>query len=68
MVKIYESAVEFEEHSQVIGTIITTKKEIKIAVTDGYLQILKLQMAGKKVMTSGELLNGTTISGVAKTS
>ncbi len=68
VVKIYESAVEFEEHSQVIGTIITTKKEIKIAVTDGYLQILKLQMAGKKVMTSGELLNGTTISGVAKTS
>lgn len=68
IIKIYESHVVAEPHNEVIGQVITTKKEIKVAVKDGFIQINKLQMAGKKAMTSAELLNGFSISSNAKTS
>ncbi len=61
-VKIYESKITIEEHSLPIGTIQTTKKEIKVAVSNGFLQILSLQFPGKKKMTASELLNGMTFS------
>ena len=67
IIKIYEANRVEEHHDYGIGTILTTKKEIKIAVKNGFIQILKLQMAGKKVMTTSELLNGTTISATATT-
>ena len=61
-VKLYE--VEFYEsiHSNSIGKIATTKKEIHIYTTDGYLNIKSLQMPGKKKMEAQQLLNGTTFS------
>jgi len=62
-VKIYESKMSLEEHSEKIGTVITTKKEMKVAVSDGFISILSLQFPGKKKMTPSELLNGTTFSG-----
>ena len=34
------------------------KKKIEIACEDGYLQILSLQLAGKKRLTAEELLRG----------
>jgi methionyl-tRNA formyltransferase len=61
-VKIYESKIIVEEHSEPIGKIITTKKELKIAVTNGFIQILSLQFPGKKKMTATEFLNGTSFS------
>jgi methionyl-tRNA formyltransferase len=61
-VKIYESKISIEKHSLPIGTIQTTKKEIKVVVSDGLLQILSLQLPGKKKMTASELLNGMTFS------
>lgn len=61
-VKIYESKIISEDHSLPIGTIQTTKKEIKVAVSNGFLQILSLQFPGKKKMTASELLNGMTFS------
>ena len=67
VVKVYDSRVHIEDHSVEIGTIITTKKEIKVAVKDGFVEILKLQLPGKKAMMSSELLNGTTISINTKT-
>jgi methionyl-tRNA formyltransferase len=60
--KIYESKISIEKHSLPIGTIQTTKKEIKVVVSDGFLQILSLQLPGKKKMTASELLNGMTFS------
>ena len=60
--KIYESKISIEKHSLPIGTIQTTKKEIKVVVSDGLLQILSLQLPGKKKMTASELLNGMTFS------
>jgi methionyl-tRNA formyltransferase len=61
-VKIYESKISIEEHSEKNGTIVTTKKEMKIAVYNGFIEILRLQFPGKKKMTASELLNGMTFS------
>jgi methionyl-tRNA formyltransferase len=61
-VKIYESKIIDEEHSETVGKIITTKKEMKIAVANGFIQILSLQFPGKKKMTTSELLNGMSFS------
>ena len=61
-VKIYESKIIDEEHAEPIGKIIATKKELKIAVTNGFIQILSLQFPGKKKMTATEFLNGTSFS------
>ena len=61
-VKIYEAQFTTAEHSEPIGKIITTKKELKIAVKDGFISILSLQFPGKKRITIQELLNGMTFS------
>ena len=61
-VKIYESKIIDEEHSEPVGKIISTKKELKIAVANGFIQIFSLQFPGKKKMTASELLNGMSFS------
>ncbi len=61
-VKIYESKIINEEHSETVGKIIATKKELKIAVASGFIQILSLQFPGKKKMTTTEFLNGMSFS------
>lgn len=61
-VKIYESKILLEEHSENIGKIIAIKKELKIAVANGFIQILSLQFPGKKKITASELLNGMSFS------
>ncbi|WP_353084232.1 methionyl-tRNA formyltransferase [Flavobacterium sp.] len=65
-VKIYEARLVAENHTNAIGSILTTKKEMKIAVQNGYLEITSLQFPGKKRMTTAELLNGMTLSAEAK--
>lgn len=61
-VKIYAAHFNKEEHQEVIGKIITSKKEFKIMVLGGVLNILSLQFPGKKRMSSAELLNGMNFS------
>lgn len=65
-VKIYESKIISETHRYTIGTIVSSKKELKIAVKNGFIQILNLQFPGKKKMTTAELLNGISFSDQAK--
>ena len=65
-VKMYEAKLVLENHNNAIGSILTTKKEMKIAVQEGYLEITSLQFPGKKRMTTAELLNGMTLSAEAK--
>ena len=67
-VKIYEAKLSLENHSFSIGTIISTKKELKIAVQDGFIEVLSLQFPGKKKMKTAELLNGMTFSNTIKAS
>ena len=57
-VKIYEASIVYESHSLTVGQLVCTKKELKIAVQDGFIQIISLQFPGKKKMTTAELLNG----------
>lgn len=61
-VKIYEAQIQYVNHEAQIGQIIATKKELKIAVQDGFIQILSLQFPGKKRMMVSELLNGIQFS------
>ena len=65
-VKIYEAVLVSEDHDFNIGSVICTKKEMKISVKDGFIQILSLQFPGKKKMSTSELLNGITFSEEAK--
>lgn len=58
-VKIYETEIEVLEHEHIIGSIIATKKDLKIAVLGGFLNIQSLQLPGKRKMTAQEVLNGT---------
>jgi methionyl-tRNA formyltransferase len=65
-VKIYETKIVLEDHNYTIGSLICTKKEMKIAVENGFIQVLSLQFPGKKKMNTPELLNGITFSAEAK--
>ena len=60
-VKIYDITFIEETHTYSIGQIISGKKEMKIAVANGFIQIASLQFPGKKKMQIHELLNGTSI-------
>lgn len=65
-IKIYEAKLVSESHSYEIGKLISSKKEIKIAIKDGFIQLLSLQFPGKKRMLASEILNGVSFSEVAK--
>ena len=65
-VKIHEAKMTLEAHHHPIGSLICTKKEMKIAAKDGFIQVLSLQFPGKKKMSTPELLNGMTFSETAK--
>jgi methionyl-tRNA formyltransferase len=61
-IKIYEATFLEEKHNYKIGTVITTKKELNIAVKSGMLLVKVLQFPGKKKMKTHELLNGVQLS------
>lgn len=65
-IKIYEAKLVSESHSYEIGKLISTKKEIRIAIKDGFIQLLSLQFPGKKRMLASEILNGVSFSEAAK--
>ncbi len=65
-VKIHEAKMTLEDHNYSIGSLICSKKEMKIAVKDGFIQLLSIQFPGKKKMSTPELLNGMTFSENAK--
>jgi len=65
-VKIYKAEKIEEAHNYLPGTIISNKKQLKIAVINGFLIILELKLAGKRKMDVVSLLNGMTIFENAK--
>ena len=65
-VKLYEAKIVLEDHDYNIGSLICTKKEMKIAVENGFIHVLSLQFPGKKKMNTQELLNGIKFSTEAK--
>lgn len=65
-VKIYEASLTIENHEKAIGSVMFTKKEMKIAVKNGFINLISLQFPGKKRMNVSELLNGIAFSEEAK--
>jgi len=65
-VKIYKAERIKETHNYITGTIISNKKVLKVAVNNGFLNILELKLAGKRKMDIVSLLNGITIHENAK--
>jgi methionyl-tRNA formyltransferase len=65
-VKIYETKIISEDHSYDVGSLICTKKELKVAVKTGFMQVLNLQFPGKKRMATPDLLNGIAFTENAK--
>jgi len=65
-VKIYQSNIVIEAHTLAVGQLVCTKKELKIAVRDGFIQIVSLQFPGKKKMNTAEFLNGIQFTADAK--
>lgn len=61
-VKIHETKLHTESHHFPIGSMHITKKEMKLAVIDGFIEICSIQFPGKKKMTASELLNGMQFS------
>ena len=64
--KLYSVSKEIFKHSEVIGTITTTKKTLKVAVKGGYLIVDEIKLSGKKKMNTQNLLNGYQFSSDAK--
>jgi methionyl-tRNA formyltransferase len=57
--KILKTIPHQENHSLEPGTIVTDgKNDFKIATLDGYLEVLELQVPGKRRMNTKDFLNG----------
>src|SRR5690606_17841703 len=65
-VKIYKVEKEVISHSNRVGAIISTKKEIKVAVSNGYIIIKEIKLPGRRAMDVKSLLNGYTFEAHAE--
>jgi len=60
--KIYKAAKVIEAHEHTIGKLMVSKKELKIAVQEGYILLEEIQLPGKKRMPVLALLNGMKLT------
>lgn len=64
MMKIFKVSTEEKNHNYSVGTILTDgKKMLKIACKDGFINLLEVQMAGKKRMAAEDLMRGINLVG-----
>jgi len=57
--KVFEAEKAICDHELAVGTVVTDgKKYAKVALSDGYINLKSVQIAGKKRMEIGELLRG----------
>ena len=57
-VKIFKSSKETIEHNFSVGTVISTKQNVKVAAKNGFINIEEIQLPGKRNMDIKSLLNG----------
>lgn len=62
LTKIYKTEREFAEHDLESGKIVFNKKELKVAVKGGFLNLLEIQLQGKRRMPVRDVLNGLDLS------
>ena len=65
--KIFESKLTDQDATDVPGTIVTENKKLLVNATNYQLEILELQLTGKRRMKSGEFLNGYRIKDLSLT-
>ena len=59
VLKVYQAEKHPAAHNHPVGTIMTdTKNYMDVAVEDGYLRLLSVQLAGKKRLPVTDFLNG----------
>ncbi len=56
--KIYGSSKEKIAHDEKIGKVLVDNKVVKIAVKNGLIHLLEIQLPGKRKMKTQDLLNG----------
>lgn len=60
--QFYDVEKIYEEHNLDTGKIITTKKELKVAVANGFIKVNEIKLSGKRKMDVKSFLNGFTFS------
>ncbi|SFZ91345.1 methionyl-tRNA formyltransferase [Flaviramulus basaltis] len=65
-VKIYSVEKELIDHPLENGAIVSTKKELKVAVEKGFIIIKEMKLPGKRTMDIKSLLNGYSFETNAK--
>lgn len=60
--KILDIDMTPEKHNLTPGSIVTSKKEIRVAAPGGYIEVRKLQLSGKRKMDAVSFLNGFQFS------
>tara|TARA_R110000744_G_scaffold191110_2_gene310374 strand:+ start:897 stop:1844 length:948 start_codon:yes stop_codon:yes gene_type:complete len=60
--KIYSAKMDLEPHQLEVGTIAATKNELKVAVKGGFINLLEIQLPGKRKMNTKEVLNGLKLA------
>lgn len=59
VLKLYATEYHIEKHSLPVGSLrLTDKKTLDIAVKDGFVRLLVVQLAGKKKLSVVDFLNG----------
>ena len=59
-IKLYEVLKHSEPHEFEAGQLIISKKEIKVAVKGGYIELINFKFPGKRQMDAVSFLNGFT--------
>jgi methionyl-tRNA formyltransferase len=65
-VKVYQVEKDETSHNLKVGQLITTKEDIKVAVTNGFIFLKEIKLPGKRKMDIKSLLNGYTFNANAK--
>ncbi len=60
-IKIYKTRIALEKHDYNVGRLFADKKTLKVATKEGYLQLLEIQLSGKRKMNVSEILNGLNL-------
>ena len=65
-IKVYRAEKEFSKHDLPSGSIIATKKDLRVAVSKGYIKLTEIKLPGKRKMDIQALLNGYRFDSNAK--
>jgi methionyl-tRNA formyltransferase len=64
-VKIYLADKEIGDHKFKIGKVVFDKKSMKVAVKGGFIQLMEIQLPGRRKMPIQDVLNGVNFSATA---